>query len=143
VCVLCAQGIVLASLFAVSHNIGQTKDAKWLETNRLRDDWAVQQIVTSANWGSTLGCFFTGGLNLQIEHHLFPAISFMHYPAISKIAKVRARACLRSLGPSPSQLPKRGQSLFGGVSCLIIALAPSHTEMETLLLQGSPSTADV
>ena len=89
--VFLGQGIVLASLFAVSHNIGQTKDARWLETNRLRDDWAVQQMVTSANWGSTLGCFFTGGLNLQIEHHLFPAISFMHYPAISKIAKVRSR----------------------------------------------------
>lgn len=88
---ICSQGVVLASLFAVSHNIGQTKDVKWLETNRLRDDWAVQQIVTSANWGATIGCFFTGGLNLQIEHHLFPAISFMHYPAISKIAKEEAR----------------------------------------------------
>jgi len=84
------QGIVLASLFAVSHNISQTKDAQWLETDRLRQDWAVQQIVTSANWGHKIGCFFTGGLNLQIEHHLFPAISFMHYPAISKIAKEEA-----------------------------------------------------
>ncbi len=34
-----------------------------------------------------IGNFFTGGLNLQIEHHLFPAISFMHYPAIAKIVK--------------------------------------------------------
>lgn len=29
----------------------------------------------------------TGGLNLQIEHHMFPAISFMHYPAISNIVR--------------------------------------------------------
>lgn len=81
------QGLLLATLFAVSHNLGETKDPEWLESHRLRNDWAVQQIHTSANWGATIGCFFTGGLNLQIEHHLFPAISFMHYPAISKIVK--------------------------------------------------------
>lgn len=44
-------------------------------------------MLTSANWGGVIGNFFTGGLNLQIEHHLFPAISFMHYPAISKIVR--------------------------------------------------------
>jgi len=86
----CSQGVILASLFAVSHNLGTTKDQEWLETDECRNDWAVQQIVTSANWGSTIGCFFTGGLNLQIEHHLFPAVSFMHYPGISKIAKEEA-----------------------------------------------------
>ena len=45
------------------------------------------QVMTSANWGGQIGNFFTGGLNLQIEHHLFPAISFVHYPAIAKIVK--------------------------------------------------------
>jgi fatty acid desaturase (delta-4 desaturase) len=48
-------------------------------------DWGVQQVLTSANWGGVVGNFFTGGLNLQVEHHLFPAISFMHYPAIAAI----------------------------------------------------------
>ena len=50
-------------------------------------DWGVQQVLTSANWGGVIGNFFTGGLNLQIEHHMFPAISFMHYPAIAKIVQ--------------------------------------------------------
>ena len=45
------------------------------------------QVLTSANWGGKVGNFFTGGLNLQIEHHLFPAISFVHYPAIAKIVR--------------------------------------------------------
>ncbi len=27
-----------------------------------------------------------GGLNFQIEHHLFPKISHVHYPAVSKIS---------------------------------------------------------
>ena len=47
--------------------------------------------MTSANWGGDIGNFFTGGLNLQIEHHLFPAISFMHYPAISRIVADECR----------------------------------------------------
>ena len=45
------------------------------------------QVLTSANWGGRIGNFFTGGLNLQIEHHLFPAISFVHYPAIAAIVR--------------------------------------------------------
>ena len=52
-----------------------------------RRDWGVQQVLTSANWGGVIGNFMTGGLNLQIEHHMFPAISFMHYPAIAKIVR--------------------------------------------------------
>lgn len=62
-----------------------------LQDNLLEDlaqrDWGVQQVLTSANWGGVIGNFFTGGLNLQVEHHLFPAISFMHYPAIAAIVK--------------------------------------------------------
>ena len=37
-----------------------------------------------------MGNFFTGGLNLQIEHHLFPAVCFVHYPAIAKIVAEEA-----------------------------------------------------
>lgn len=50
-------------------------------------DWGVQQVLTSANWGGAVGNFMTGGLNLQIEHHMFPAVSFVHYPAIAKIVR--------------------------------------------------------
>jgi fatty acid desaturase (delta-4 desaturase) len=93
-----AQSIVLATTFAVSHNVPETKPADEPQTfaghrlNENRDvrDWGIQQLVTSANWGGVFGCFMTGGLNLQIEHHLFPAVSFMHYPAISKIVREEA-----------------------------------------------------
>ena len=92
-----AQSIVLATTFAVSHNVPEAKGGtpqtfagERLNESRDVRDWGVQQLVTSANWGGVFGCFMTGGLNLQIEHHLFPAISFMHYPAISKIVKEEA-----------------------------------------------------
>ncbi|EJF09662.1 fatty acid desaturase, partial [Pontibacter sp. BAB1700] len=33
---------------------------------------------------------YVGGLNFQIEHHLFPRISHVHYPAIAEIVKQTA-----------------------------------------------------
>jgi fatty acid desaturase (delta-4 desaturase) len=95
-CYYATQGIVLASTFAVSHNVPECKpvDAGPATDSLMKDtldrDWGEQQLLTSANWGGVIGNFFTGGLNLQIEHHLFPAISFMHYPAIAKIVEDEA-----------------------------------------------------
>jgi acyl-lipid (7-3)-desaturase (Delta-4 desaturase) len=39
----------------------------------------------SVDYGAKWANFFTGGLSLQVEHHLFPNISFGHYPAIADI----------------------------------------------------------
>jgi fatty acid desaturase len=75
------QGIALAATFAVSHNLDEVKQTP------LSDDWAVAQVENSANWGGAIGNFFTGGLNYQIEHHLFPSIGFGYYPAIGKIVE--------------------------------------------------------
>jgi len=74
----------LATLFAVSHNTMET------DYNIPEDtDWAELQIRTSANWSvhSTLWWLASGGLNYQIEHHLFPGVCHVHYPAISKIVQ--------------------------------------------------------
>jgi fatty acid desaturase len=51
--------------------------------------WAQSQILTSANWGTNnpFWLLISGGLNYQIEHHLFPSISHIHYPLISQITK--------------------------------------------------------
>jgi fatty acid desaturase len=76
--------LFLATLFAVNHNTEETEynvDPKM--------DWAEQQVRTSANWNTTSWFWWhvTGGLNFQIEHHLFPGISHIHYPALSEIVK--------------------------------------------------------
>jgi len=81
------QGMVLACTFAVSHNVAEAKVPATTGGEAWERDWGVQQVLTSADWGGKVGNFFTGGLNLQIEHHLFPAICFVHYPAIAKIVK--------------------------------------------------------
>ncbi|HRF18380.1 MAG TPA: fatty acid desaturase, partial [Chitinophagaceae bacterium] len=62
------------------------------ETHKMEDEWAIHQLKTTANFATSnkLISWWVGGLNFQIEHHLFPKISHVHYPAISKIIK---KAC--------------------------------------------------
>lgn len=52
-------------------------------------EWAIHQIRTTANFATSSKClhWLLGGLNFQIEHHLFPRISHIHYPAISRFVK--------------------------------------------------------
>jgi linoleoyl-CoA desaturase len=86
-------GFVLSIVFQLAHTVEHThfplpSDA----TGKMEDEWAVHQIKTTANFATKnkLVSWLVGGLNFQIEHHLFPKISHIHYPAISKIIK---RAC--------------------------------------------------
>eukprot|EP00211_Chloroparvula_japonica_P006580 CAMPEP_0119131694 /NCGR_PEP_ID=MMETSP1310-20130426/10525_1 /TAXON_ID=464262 /ORGANISM="Genus nov. species nov., Strain RCC2339" /LENGTH=421 /DNA_ID=CAMNT_0007122285 /DNA_START=52 /DNA_END=1317 /DNA_ORIENTATION=- len=76
-------GFWLAALFAVSHNNNAC------EHNAETADWAAMQIRTSSNWASDsfLWNIACGGLNCQIEHHLFPGIAHEHYMALSKIVR--------------------------------------------------------
>ena len=55
--------------------------------------WAVEQVFETTNWssGHHFWNWVSGGLNHQIEHHLFPNVSYYHYPAISHIVK---RCCI-------------------------------------------------
>ena len=55
----------------------------------IENEWAIHQVKTTSDF-ATDSAFLTwalGGLNFQVEHHLFPRISHVHYPAINKIVK--------------------------------------------------------
>lgn len=86
-------GFTLGLTFLVSHNLESVKPGKDgiqvgdADANNVCSDWCKWQIETSASWGGAVGSFFTGGLNLQIEHHLFPGVAHNCYPAIAKIVK--------------------------------------------------------
>ena len=83
-------GFVLSIVFQLAHTVEETTfpvpDA---DLNKIENEWAIHQIETTANFATKnkLICWLVGGLNFQIEHHLFPKISHIHYPAISKIIK--------------------------------------------------------
>lgn len=83
-------GFVLSIVFQLAHTVEHTHFPLPNEsTGKMEDEWAIHQLKTTANFATKnkLVSWFVGGLNFQIEHHLFPKISHIHYPAISKIIK--------------------------------------------------------
>ena len=86
-------GFTLAIVFQLAHVVEETEFefAAIDETKTIEDEWAIHQVKTTADFSpdSRFISWFVGGLNFQIEHHLFPRISHIHYPAISKITKMK------------------------------------------------------
>jgi linoleoyl-CoA desaturase len=83
-------GIVLSYVFQLAHAVeGPEFDSVGLEDKMIETEWAVHQIKTTANFATSnkFISWFVGGLNFQIEHHLFPRVSHIHYPALSKIVQ--------------------------------------------------------
>lgn len=83
-------GLLIAVVFQLAHVITETSFPRPDETtSKINTEWAVHQLETTANF-STRNKFVSwlvGGLNFQVEHHLFPRISHVHYPAISKLVR--------------------------------------------------------
>ena len=63
------------------------------EPREMETTWIVHQLQTTANFArkNRLLSWYIGGLNYQIEHHLFPRISHINYPAISGIVEKTCR----------------------------------------------------
>jgi linoleoyl-CoA desaturase len=83
-------GFAISIVFQLAHVVeGTTFPTPDPEKNKIQNEWAVHQVNTTSNFAtrSRLLFWLLGGLNFQIEHHLFPRISHIHYPAISKIVR--------------------------------------------------------
>ncbi len=85
-------GFVLAIIFQLAHVMEDT-DFPMPEDGSLKNQWAVHQLNTTLNFARTnkILSWFVGGLNFQVEHHLFPNISHVHYPKIAPIVEATAR----------------------------------------------------
>ncbi len=86
-------GIFLSVVFQLAHSLEETAFPLPDEKNKLENDWAIHQLKTTANFATDnkVLSWLVGGLNFQVEHHLFPNISHVHYPEISKIIKETCR----------------------------------------------------
>jgi linoleoyl-CoA desaturase len=83
-------GFLLSIVFQLAHTVEHTEfPMPEQPSNKIDNDWAIHQVATTANFATNnkLISWLVGGLNFQIEHHLFPKVSHIHYPAISKIIK--------------------------------------------------------
>ncbi len=86
-------GFTLALTFQLAHVVeGNTFPEPDPASATIENEWAIHEVETTANFApkNKLACWYLGGLNFQIEHHLFPRICHIHYPAISTIVE---KAC--------------------------------------------------
>ncbi len=86
-------GLILSLVFQLAHVMEDAEMPKPDNTGTMKNTWAVHQLLTTVNF-STKNRFvnwFTGGLNHQIEHHIFPHISHIHYSNIGAIVKKTAQ----------------------------------------------------
>lgn len=83
-------GFSISIVFQLAHVVEGTQFPQPDEqTNKIQKEWAVHQLNTTANFATKnkIVSWFLGGLNFQVEHHLFPGISHIHYPDINKLVK--------------------------------------------------------
>lgn len=86
------EGLVLGLVFQLAHVVEGTHFPLPNPEGNIEEAWAEHQLHTTANFAprSRLADFVCGGLNHQIEHHLFPKVCHIHYPAIAGIVKQTA-----------------------------------------------------
>jgi linoleoyl-CoA desaturase len=82
-------GLILAAIFQPAHVVPTSDYQLPDESGNINADWAVNQLFNTANFApkAKLLSWYVGGLNYQVEHHLFPNICHVHYAKLSKIVK--------------------------------------------------------
>lgn len=87
---LVVTGIILSAIFQTAHIIPSC-DIIDLEDGEevIKENWLVHQLLTTTNYAmkNKFITWFFGSLNYQVEHHLFPNICHIHYPAIAPIVQ--------------------------------------------------------
>lgn len=86
-------GLILSVVFQLAHVMEEAEMPLPEEDGKMKNTWAIHQLNTTVNFSTKnrIVNWFTGGLNHQVEHHIFPNISHIHYTHISKIVKETAK----------------------------------------------------
>jgi linoleoyl-CoA desaturase len=76
-------------IFQPAHVVEGTDYPMPDESGNMENNWAIHQLRTTTNFGHRAKFFswYVGGLNYQVEHHLFPNICHVHYREIAKIVE--------------------------------------------------------
>jgi linoleoyl-CoA desaturase len=86
-------GFILGIVFQLAHVVEDAEFPLPDTDGKVEDAWMAHQLRTTANFArkNRLLSWYVGGLNFQVEHHLFPKVCSIHYPALSEIVKATAR----------------------------------------------------
>jgi linoleoyl-CoA desaturase len=112
-----AAGFILAIVFQPAHVIPEVQYPNVNAHFEIENSWARHQMITTQNFATNSRwlSWYVGGLNYQIEHHLFPDISHVHYRAISPIVQQTAKEFGLPYYHSPtflSAIVSHGKMLF-------------------------------
>ncbi len=86
-------GVVLSIVFQLAHCVGEADFPAPIPMpdggERMQTEWAVHQVQTTVDFArqNRVISWFLGGLNFQVEHHLFSRICHLNYPALSKVVE--------------------------------------------------------
>lgn len=86
-------GFVLTVIFQLAHTVEGTSHPLPDDKGNIDNEWAIHQMNTTVNFSrnNRLISWYVGGLNYQVEHHLFPKVCHVHYPKIAPIVEATAK----------------------------------------------------
>jgi linoleoyl-CoA desaturase len=86
-------GLALSAIFQLAHVMNDMEFPQPTDDRKMENNWAIHQLLNTTNFApkSKILGWFIGGLNYQIEHHLFPHICHIHYKNINGIVKATAQ----------------------------------------------------
>lgn len=86
-------GCILSTIFQMAHVVEGTEQLLPNREGVIEREWAVHELRTTSDFArhNHFLEFYAGGLNFQIEHHLFPNISHIHYRNIAPIVERTAK----------------------------------------------------
>ncbi len=82
-------GVTLSTVFQLAHCVGEAEFPLPPPNERIPLEWSAHQLATTVDFArdNRMLTWFLSGLSCQVEHHLFPKICHLHYPALSKIVE--------------------------------------------------------
>jgi len=86
-------GMIMSTVFQMAHVVEGTYQPLPDENNVIHSEWLVHQLRATSDFGRKNGLlsWYIGGLDYQVEHHMFTNISHVHYPAIAPIIEATAK----------------------------------------------------
>jgi len=85
-------GLILGIVFQLAHVVEDTEHPSPESNGQMDNAWMIHQMETTSNFAMSnrILSWYVGGLNYQVEHHLFPKVCSAHYPALSRIVRQMA-----------------------------------------------------
>ena len=83
------QGFIMSVVIQLAHAVEDVEFPLPADDGRMGSSWAVHQVLTTVDFArdSRIVSWYTGGLNFQTVHHLFPRVCHVNYPALSRIVE--------------------------------------------------------